>query len=145
MLVNRKDQISKLFNLIYGLWFDTDSIIYDKEHHTVSIFLKHGRFYFFGAIELPPSSVEINSDSGVQIGNRSHACDLILTIMEVHAMTIVDTEKVGYYNLGKIEYDDNNSCIRIIGGIPVTIEVQVTSLNIILQELGNETGPRCLP
>jgi hypothetical protein len=53
-----------------------------------------------------------------------------LLIKNAEALTINDTENVRDYDVNEVQFDVAGSRVIITGGIPITIVVKVTALNI---------------
>jgi len=101
-------QLGDLLNLVHDRWFNVEQVVFDKEQKTV-------------ALHLERKKAELVGSSKDGIG---------LLIKNVESLTINDTEKVRDYDVNKIKFDAASGRLIITGGIPITIEVKVTALNI---------------
>ena len=108
MTITRTTQIGDLLNLVHDHWFNAESIALDKEHKTVAIHL-----------EAKKADLAKGSKAGIR-----------LLIKNAESLTINDTEKVRDYDLNEIKFDAASSRVIITGGIPITIEIKVSSLNV---------------
>lgn len=108
MIITSAAQLKDLLNLVHDCWFNAERIVLDKERKTVAIHLE---------------KMKANLAKGSKDG-------MTLVIKNAEALTVNDSEKVRDYDLNEIKYDAPNGRLIITGGIPVTIEVQVSSLNI---------------
>jgi len=108
MTVTSANQLGDLLNLVHDRWFDVERVALDKERKTVAMDL-----------EAKKANVAKGSKDGIR-----------LLIKNAEALTINDTEKVRDYDLNEIKFDAASGRLIITGGIPITIEVKVTALNI---------------
>lgn len=108
MTVTSANQLGDLLNLVHDRWFDVERIALDKEQKTVAIHL-----------EARKANLAQGSKDGIR-----------LLIKNAQALIINDTEGVGNYDLNEIMYDAASRRVIITGGVPVTIEVKVSALNI---------------
>ena len=108
MTITSANQLGDLLNLVHDRWFDAERVALDKEHKTVAIHLEEKK---------------ANFAKGSKDGIR-------LLIKNAEALTVNDTEKVRDYDLNEIKFDAASGRVIITGGIPITIEVKVTALNI---------------
>ena len=111
MTITSATQLGDFLDLVHDRWFNAERIALDKEGQTVAIHLEEKK---------------ANLAKGSKDGIR-------LLIKNAEALTIKDTEKVRDYDFNKIEYDAQSGRVIITGGIPITVEVKVTSLNIEIQ------------
>ena len=108
MTITSAIQLGDLLNLVHDRWFNVEQVVFDKEQKTV-------------ALHLERKKAELVGSSKDGIG---------LLIKNVESLTINDTEKVRDYDVNKIKFDAASGRLIITGGIPITIEVKVTALNI---------------
>jgi len=108
MTITSADQLGDLLNLVHDHWFNVERVALDKEHKSVAIHLE---------------AMKENLAKGSKAGIR-------LLIKNAETLTINDTEKVRDYDLNEIKFDGASDRVVITGGIPITIEVKVTALNI---------------
>ena len=108
MTITSPTQLGDLLNLVHDRWFDVERIALDNERKTV-------------ALRLEKKKANLAKGSKDGIG---------LLIKDAEALTINDTEKVRDYDLNEIKFDATNGRLIITGGIPITIEVKVTALNV---------------
>ena len=108
MTATTANQIGDLLKLVHDHWFNAEHIALDKERKMVAIHLEEKK---------------ANLAKGSKDGIR-------LLIKNAEALTVNDTEKVRDYDLNEIKFDAANHRLIITGGIPITIEVKVTALNI---------------
>jgi hypothetical protein len=108
MTITSANQLEDLLNLVHDRWFNVERVALDKEHKTVAILLE---------------AMKTNLAKGSKDGIR-------LFIKNAEALTINDTEKVRDYDLNEIKFDVASGRLIITGGIPITIEVKVTALNV---------------
>lgn len=97
-----------LLKLVHDHWFNAEQIIFDKERKTVALHLERKK-----------ANLTKGSKDGIQ-----------LLVKNAEALTINDTEKVRDYDLNEIKFDAAGGRLIITGGIPITIEVKVTSLDM---------------
>lgn len=107
-VITSANQLGDLLNLVHDRWFDAEGVALDKERKTVAIHL-----------EAKKADLAQGSKDGIR-----------LLIKNAEALTINDTEKVRDYDLNEIKFDGVSGCVIITGGIPITIEVKVTALDI---------------
>src|SRR5437867_4083944 len=112
MIVTSATQLRDLLNLVHDHWFDAERIALDKERKIVTI-----------SLETKKADLAGGSKDGIR-----------LLIKNAEALTVNDTEKIRDYDLNEIKFDAPRSLVIITGGIPITIEVKVSALNI---EAGN--------
>jgi hypothetical protein len=108
MTVTTAIQIGDLVKKVHDYWFNAERIAFDKEQKTVAIRLEEKK---------------VNLAKGSNAG-------ITLMIKNAEALTLNDTEKVRDYDLNEIKYDALRGYVIITGGIPITIEIKVTSLHI---------------
>ena len=108
MNVIAEKQLSELTDTIHDWWFDLDCISLDADRKVVAIHLEEKARHLAGG-----------SPDGLD-----------LLIRNAEALKIVDSEKVGRYDINDIRYVAQDRLVVVTTGIPVTIEVKVTSLNI---------------
>lgn len=108
MTITTANQTGDLLNLVHDYWFNAERIALDKERKMVVIHLEEKK-----------SNLAKGSKDGIR-----------LLIKNAEAFTVNDAEKVRDYDLNEIKYDTPSGRVIITGGIPITIEVKVTSLNI---------------
>lgn len=108
MTITQSQQLPELLNLVHDHWFDAERITLDKGRKTVAIHLEEKK---------------ANLAKGSKDGIR-------LLIKNAEALSVNDTEKVRDYDLNEIKFGAAGRRVIITGGIPITIEVKVTSLNI---------------
>lgn len=108
MTITSTTQLSDLLNLVHDRWFNVERVVSDKEQKTVAFHLERKK---------------ANLANGSKDGIR-------LLIKNVKALTINDTEKVRDYDVNEVKFDAVSGRLIITGGIPITIEVKVTALNI---------------
>jgi hypothetical protein len=111
MTITKESQIKGLLDRVHDWWFDAEAVALDVAGGIVTIALE-------------PSKRELTSPSGR---------GLIVLIAQVREMSILDTEKIGFYNLNEIHYSNRDKTVRITGGIPITIVVRVEGLEIELK------------
>ncbi len=108
MIITADDQLPELLNLVHDHWFNVERITLDKQQNTVSIYLERKK-------------ASLSKDSNTGIG---------LLIRNAESLTITDTERVRDYDLNDIKYDSESRSLIITGGIPIRIQIEVTSLHI---------------
>ena len=108
MTITSITQIGDLLNLVHDRWFNVERVALDKEHKVVAIHL-----------EAKKADLAKGSKAGIR-----------LLIKNVESLTMKDTEKVRDYDLNEIKFDVASSRVIITGGIPITIEIKVSSLNV---------------
>ncbi len=114
MTITSMNQIRDLLGLVHDRWFNVERIALDKERETVAIHLEENR-----------KNLDEDSKDGLR-----------LLIRNAQALTINDTERVRDYDLNEIDFDAKGGRVIITCGIPLTIEVKVTALNIETVEIG---------
>jgi hypothetical protein len=108
MTINSATQLGGLLNLIHDRWFNVEQVVFDKERKTVALHLERKK-----------TKLRDDSKDGIT-----------LLIKNAEALAIHDTEKVGDYDVNEVQFDVASNCVIITGGIPITIEVKVTALNM---------------
>lgn len=108
MTITNTSQLKDLLDSVHDYWFDADRIALNKKTNTVLIYLEKKRVNLAGDYK-----------NGIQ-----------LIFKNVVVLTVNDTEKVRDYDLNEIRFDAASSRLIITGGIPIVIEMTVTSLNI---------------
>ena|SRR5881296_555822 len=108
MTITSATELRDLLNLVHDHWFDAERVALDKERKTVTI-----------SLEAKKKDLARGSKDGIR-----------LLIKNAEALTVNDTEKVRDYDLNEIKYNAPRSLVIITGGIPITIEVKVSALNI---------------
>lgn len=103
MEITEKQQLEEIGQAMHDYWFDVDAMVYSKEAKTVKIC-----FY---------------TDSKKREG-------LLLTVNNVLACLINDTEQIGMYDLNHFEYDEKHGELRFITCIPLGLTLRVSSLAI---------------
>ncbi len=106
--ITSANQLGELLNLVHDRWFNVERVALDKERKTVAIQLEEKK-----------ANLAKGSTNGIR-----------LLIKNAEALTVNDTEKVRDYDLNEIKFDAASGRLIITGGIPITIEVKVTALNI---------------
>jgi hypothetical protein len=108
MIISNTTQLKDLLNLVHDCWFNVEGIVFDKERKTVAIHL-----------EKKKANLAKGSKDGIN-----------LLIKNAEALAINDTEQVRDYDINEIKFDAMRSRLLITGGIPITVEVRLTALNI---------------
>jgi len=108
MTITSVNRLGDLLNLVRDRWFDAERIALDKERKVVVIHL-----------EEKTANLAKGSKDGIS-----------LVINNAEELAVNDTEKVRDYDLNEIKFDAASGRLIITGGIPITIEVKVTALNI---------------
>jgi hypothetical protein len=119
MTIRTTNQIGDLLNVIHDHWFDAERIALDKNQKTVTIHL-----------EKKKANLAKGSNDGI-----------VLIIKNAEALTVNDSQKVRDYDLNEIKYDALNRNLVITAGIPITIEIRVSSLDIEVTKDGNQQKP----
>jgi hypothetical protein len=108
MTITSANQLGDLLSVVHDCWFDAEHIALDTEQKAVVIHLEEKK-----------ANLAKGSKDGIS-----------LVINNAEALAVKDTEKVRDYDLNEIKFDAASGCLIITGGIPITIEVKVTALNI---------------
>ena len=108
MTITNTAQIGDLLNLVHDHWFNAEKIIFNKEKKIVMLHLEEKK---------------ANLAKGSKDGIR-------LLINNAESLNVNDIEKVRDYDLCEIKFDAANSRLIITGGIPISIQIRVTALNI---------------
>lgn len=108
MIISTNNQLPQLLDLVHDHWFNVERIALDKQQKTVSIHLERKK-----------ASLAKGSETGIR-----------LLIRNAESLTITDTERVRDYDLNDIKYDSESRSLIITGGIPIRIQIEVTSLHI---------------
>jgi hypothetical protein len=108
MTITSPNQLGDLLNLVHDRWFNVERVALDKEHKTVAMHLEANK-----------ANLAKGSADGIR-----------LFIKNAEALAVNDTEKVRDYDLSEIKFDAASGRVIITGGIPITIEVKVTALDI---------------
>jgi hypothetical protein len=108
MTITSPNQLGDLLDLVHDRWFDAERVALDKERKAVVIHLEEKK---------------ANLARGLKDG-------ISLVINNAEALAVNDTEKVRDYDINEIKFDAASGRLIITGGIPITIEVKVTALNI---------------
>lgn len=95
----RRDQ---LFDLIHDKFFDLDQIDFQEEAKQLTI----------------PLSTDTNTNDELQFNDK-------LVFTGVMGIDIHDTEKVGVYDINKVEVDNQRHMISIVTNIPLLLEIKV--------------------
>jgi hypothetical protein len=114
MIATDATQLRKIVGLVHDHWFDAERITLDKGQRTVAIHLEKRK-----------ADLARGSKDGIR-----------LLIKNAEALSVNDSEKVRDYDLDEIKFDAAGNRVIITGGIPITIEVRVTALNIETETLG---------
>lgn len=118
IIIYKADEISQINDLLHDCWFDINKIntgdntfklYFTKYLETRNRLLKN--YFLFKQFEIP----------GVEC---------VLEIYEVKSYEITDTEKVQFYDLNELAFDQGKNMILIRTGIPLSIKVEVSSLKI---------------
>lgn len=115
MRITKPSQIRELLNEVHDLWFDVETLKSQPDTHTITL-----------RLELCSKMLRETPSEKSRF----------LTIRSVEGMTIHDTERIGYYNLDTILWDQERKKILITGGIPISIELIVRTLDLELQGSG---------
>jgi hypothetical protein len=108
MTITSATQLGDLLNLVHDHWFNVEHVVFNKEQKTVTLHLERKK-----------TNLVNGSKDGIK-----------LLVKNAEALTINDTEKVRDYDVNEVKFDAASGRVIITGGIPVTIEVKVTALNI---------------
>jgi hypothetical protein len=108
MTVTNANRIGDLLNLVHDHWFNVERVALDKESRIVTMHLE---------------AKKTNLVQGSKDGSR-------LLIKNAEGRSVNDTEKVRDFDLNEIKFDPASGCVFITGGIPITIKVKVTALEI---------------
>lgn len=108
MIVTDTRQLNGLRDLVHDCWFNVEKIVFNEGEKTVAI-----------RLEKKKANLDKDSKSGIN-----------LLIRNVEALTITDTEQVRDYDLNEIEFNAASRRLVITGGIPITIELVVSLLNV---------------
>lgn len=108
MTITSVTQLGDLLNLVHDRWFNVERVVLDKGHKAVAIHL-----------EAKKADLAKGSKAGIR-----------LLVKNAESLNINDTEKVRDYDLNEIKFDAASSRVIITGGIPITIEIKVSSLHV---------------
>ncbi|HZT22345.1 MAG TPA: hypothetical protein VFB55_05505 [Verrucomicrobiae bacterium] len=108
MTITSVIQIGGLLNLVHDRWFDVERVVLDREHKVVALHL-----------ETKKADLAKGSKTGIR-----------LLIKNAESLTINDTEKVRDYDLNEIKFDATSGRVIITGGIRITVEIKVSSLEL---------------
>lgn len=117
MVISTPSDIPKLLDLVHDLWFDIEQVERDFSDQMVTIRLCRTH----KGLTLP--------------GSRC----ILLRIKYVDRLNIIDTERVGCYDINKIVYDGIERRLTIACGIPITLNVYISALNMVTEECVNQS------
>ncbi len=86
--------------MLHDAWFDIEKIKFEASEKTMTILFA--------------------SDQKTLLAGDG---DVVLTIQNIKSYTIEDSEKVRFYDLFKIEWDDKINSLKIICNIPLKLEL----------------------
>ena len=127
VVIDDPNQMSTILDLIHDCWFDVNTITYEPEALTLSL--------WFGR-EMPDRSRVIEKRFLLK-KKEVPVAECFLKIRHVTDYSIRDTEQVGVYDLNEIEYDPNLKRIRITTGVPLDIQMTVERFEIEVEETDN--------
>jgi len=119
--LNTDTGVDELLDLIHDYWFDLDEIKYDPAAQQLKIPLSQ-------KIQRKKSKI-LTKDK-----NKLHPKRYIMLIKKVLDVEIVDSEKVGSYDINNIAYKTDTKSIVINTGIPLKFGVNVKDFEINLFE-----------
>ena len=115
MIATEVAHLRELVNLVHDYWFNVEKVILDRATGVVSF-----------PVEPKRSDLLSGSSNG-----------FILEVRNVRELTIMDTEKVGYYDIDQLTFDSNSSAIILTGGIPIEIIFRISVVEILLTKLAS--------
>lgn len=111
-------ELPKLVELIHDQWLDAESITFDSENSTLSIrYLK-----------------EAGAPSPFVSRARFPAFECSLRISSVESFSVVDPQKIRFYDMNTVAYDPASMCIRLETGVPIEIQVVVSAFDLTVEE-----------
>lgn len=113
------DQLSSAIDCIHDRWFDRDKIAFDRDKSVLAIpfFERSSPIREFWSLRRAPTQT-----TGV------------LRIHNVVTYTIKDPKKVGIYDFNELIYDPERKRLSITTGVPIEIEVTVSSFELDIEE-----------
>lgn len=116
--IYKPDELNQINDLIHDCFFDIDRITVDNNtcilyftRYLVSRKKPIKRWFLFKQYETP-------------------GLECILEIHEVKSYSIKDTQKVRFYDLNELIFDQKTNMILVRTGIPVSIKIEVSSFKI---------------
>lgn len=116
--IYKPDELNQINDLIHDCFFDIDRITVNNNTF-ILYFTRYlesrkkpvNRWFFFKQYEIP-------------------GLECILEIHEVKSYSIKDTQKVQFYDLNELAFDQATNMVKIRTEIPLSIEIEVLSLKI---------------
>jgi hypothetical protein len=115
MEINRTEQFDALLDLIHDWFFDVNSTFGSQEGDRMQLDFRINARRFLD-----------NDDTD----------RVLVTVFNIRAIEIYDSERVGFYDLNKITFDEKTQAVSFVTGIPLTFKLHVSHLRIGVDKIG---------
>lgn len=113
------DQLAAISDTVHDWWFDLDTVRFDESSGCVTI-------------ELMAEEDYRRAVKGEAVPSRSK---IKLVVENAIALDIEDSERVGYYDLNRLEFDEHAGIVRLLTGIPLVVEIRVSAVSALVERL----------
>ena len=114
-----RDQLVEITDVVHDWMFDIDTLQLDEEAQRVTFDLMTYADY----------------RRLVKGKHVAGAPKLRLVIEGAMALSIRDTEQIGYYPLNQLEFDASTNILRLLTDVPLVAEISVSSVNVFVERL----------
>ncbi len=132
--VSDPNLLDKINNVVHDCFFDVDDISFDSGRRVLSIEFKR---------EALERSKLLRTRGPLKTW-QIPIIQCMLKFFHVASYEINDTEGVGTYDLKEVTFESQSSRIVVKTGIPIQIEVQVSSFEIEIEETDKTVGSKSL-
>ena len=123
-VVKDPSKLSQVVDILHDRWFDLDQVLFDPQDCVLTIPFSN---------ESIPGSRRIRwSDFFSRAPGQGFEC--FLRIANVESYSVVDTEKVRFYDLNELTYEPEAKRIRITAGVPLQMTVTVKDLDVSVEQ-----------
>ena len=114
-----RDQLAEMTDVIHDRWIDLDTFRFDKGSRRVTFDLIEEEEYY-----------RARKGGRFVIDAKQK-----LIIENAISMNIEDTERIGRYDLNRIEFDEDAGILRLLTNVPLVAEIRVSSIDVFVERL----------
>ncbi len=123
-VVKDPSDLPRIVGIIHDCWFDLDRIQFDAGDSALTIPFRCERSHEGSRIRW---SVFFSRA-------RGRCFERLIRIGHVDSYSVVDTQKVRFYDFNELTYDPETKQIRITTGVPLEMTVTVKELDVSVEE-----------
>ncbi len=124
--ITKPNELTHIIDLIHDCWFDIDEIVFDQQASVLSIQFERDL----------PEKIQTLWKILFLKKKTIPIAEYFLKIHHVQDYTIDDQNQIGKYDFNKLEYIENEQTIIIDTGVPIGIEIKVSSFEVSVEKSG---------